>query len=147
LNDTAFLSVRVPETVRNRVKAIAAQRGERVQDLVNGLIERFLAEAERQPPTLAAVIGKLRAIEPSLRARGVAALFVFGSVARGEAGLDSDVDLAVEFEPGTKVSLFDLVSLNDEIEEAIGWKADVGERSALTEQAAATAERDFVRVF
>jgi hypothetical protein len=49
MDGTAFLSVRVPESVRNRVKAIAAQRGERVQDLVGGLIERFLADAERQP--------------------------------------------------------------------------------------------------
>src|SRR5260370_42582604 len=43
----AYLSVRVPEEVRNRVKAIAAERGEKLQDLVGGLIERFLEEAER----------------------------------------------------------------------------------------------------
>jgi hypothetical protein len=30
----AFLSIRVPEEIRNRVKAIAAARGEKLQDLL-----------------------------------------------------------------------------------------------------------------
>ena len=42
----------------------------------------------------------LAAHEEELAALGVASLRLFGSVARGEAGPDSDVDLLVEFEPG-----------------------------------------------
>ena len=52
----AFLSVRVAPEVRNRVKALAARRGLTVQDLVGDLVERFLAEQDRQPPALAAVL-------------------------------------------------------------------------------------------
>jgi hypothetical protein len=65
----AFLSIRVPEDVRNRVKAIAAARGEKLQDLVGGLIERFLEAADRHPPRLADVLRRLREREPDLRAR------------------------------------------------------------------------------
>ena len=78
-----YLSVRVPKGVRNRLKAVAAQRGERLQDLVRGLVEQFLAEIERRPPALADVLRQLRSIQGALKSRGVASLWVFGSVARG----------------------------------------------------------------
>lgn len=42
------------------------------------------------------VIAALKHLEPNLKARGVAALFLFGSFARDEAGPDSDIDLLVE---------------------------------------------------
>jgi predicted nucleotidyltransferase len=147
MGDTAFLSVRLPQALRNRIKAVAAQRGEPVQDLVGGLIERFLEEAERQPPRLADVLQTLRAIEAPLRAGGVAALWVFGSAARGDARPDSDVDLAVDFPPGAEPSLFGVVRLKEDIEAVLGRKVDIAERSAMTKRVAATAERDFVRVF
>jgi uncharacterized protein len=147
MDGMAFLSVRVPESVRNRVKAIAARRGERVQDLVGGLIERFLEEAERQPPQLADVVGQLRALEKPLRARGISAVWVFGSVARGDAKPDSDVDLAIDFKMDTLSPLFELVRIKEEIEAALGRPVDIGERSSMVERVIATADRDLVRVF
>ena len=88
------------------MKAAAAGRGEKLQDPVDGLIAPLLAEAERRPPELADTLPRLRAPEPSLCARGGATLHVFGSVARGEAASDSDVDLAVEFRPEAEPSPF-----------------------------------------
>lgn len=54
---------------------------------------------------------------------------VFGSVARGEARPDSDLDLLVDFEPGT--SLLDHVGLFQDLEELLGIEVDVVARSAL----------------
>jgi predicted nucleotidyltransferase len=48
---------------------------------------------------------------------------IFGSVARGEATGDSDIDLLIEFE-GRK-SLLDLAGLKIELEESLGRKVDV----------------------
>ena len=48
---------------------------------------------------------------------------VFGSVARGEAGPQSDVDFLVELEPGR--SLLDRATLLADLEELLGRKVDV----------------------
>ena len=46
--------------------------------------------------TRADVILRLRSLEPQLRSCGVAALYLFGSHARDEAGSASDVDMFVD---------------------------------------------------
>ncbi len=48
---------------------------------------------------------------------------LFGSVARGEAGPDSDVDILVELEPGR--SLLDLSGLLLDLQDLLGCKVDV----------------------
>jgi predicted nucleotidyltransferase len=48
---------------------------------------------------------------------------IFGSVGRGEAGGESDIDLLVELEPGR--SLFDHIALWQEIEALLGCRVDV----------------------
>jgi predicted nucleotidyltransferase len=47
-------------------------------------------------------VERLQSAAPQILALGVHRLALFGSVARGEARPDSDVDLLVEFEPGWK---------------------------------------------
>ncbi len=48
---------------------------------------------------------------------------VFGSVARGDDGPDSDIDFLVEFEDGS--SLFDLLHISEELTELLGVTVDV----------------------
>ncbi|MFO1038939.1 MAG: nucleotidyltransferase domain-containing protein [Geminicoccaceae bacterium] len=52
----------------------------------------------------------LRAHERELRAKGVTGLAIFGSLARGNAGPDSDVDLVLELGEDATLGLFDLVA-------------------------------------
>ncbi|MGB3654232.1 MAG: nucleotidyltransferase family protein [Rivularia sp. (in: cyanobacteria)] len=54
---------------------------------------------------------------------------VFGSVARGEAKPDSDVDFLVELEP--KRSLFDYIALIQDLEKLLNRKVDVAEPGNL----------------
>lgn len=56
-------------------------------------------------------------------AHGASNIRVFGSVARGEEGPESDLDLLVEMKPGS--SLLDLVSLWQDLEDLLGHKVDV----------------------
>jgi predicted nucleotidyltransferase len=56
---------------------------------------------------------------------------VFGSVARGEARLDSDVDFLVELEP--QRTLLDQIALMQSLSELLGRKVDVTEPETLHE--------------
>ena len=142
----AFLSVRLPGTTRDRLKAAAALRGETVQELVGSLVEQFLADRGRTPPTLAPVLAKLRAHAPTLRARGITGLWLFGSVARGDARPDSDIDLFADFDPAAQLSLVGLASLRADLSDVLGAPADLTERGALRPAVREAAEREAVRV-
>lgn len=54
---------------------------------------------------------------------------IFGSVARGEAGENSDIDFLVELEPGR--SLLDLSKLVVELEDLLNRKVDVVTEQSL----------------
>jgi uncharacterized protein len=73
-------------------------------------IERLLAEKREEILRLAA-------------SRGARNVRVFGSVARGEANEDSDIDLLVDVESGR--SLLDVVGLWLDLEELLGRKVDL----------------------
>jgi len=57
---------------------------------------------------------------------------VFGSVARGDAGLDSDIDLLVSLEPGR--SLFDLGGLWYDLNELLDVSVDVVTESGIRQR-------------
>jgi len=60
---------------------------------------------------------------------GASNVRIFGSVARGTAGPDSDVDLLVDFEPGR--SLLDHAGLVIELEALLARKVEVGTTKGL----------------
>ncbi|HLL80248.1 MAG TPA: nucleotidyltransferase family protein, partial [Ktedonobacteraceae bacterium] len=57
---------------------------------------------------------------------------VFGSVARGEADEQSDIDLLIDLEPGR--SLFDLAGLLVDLEDLLGCNIDVVPEDSLRER-------------
>ena len=61
--------------------------------------------------------------------RGAHNLRVFGSVARGEANENSDLDLLVAWEPGR--SLLDHAGLVQDLQELLGIKVHVGTEKSL----------------
>jgi uncharacterized protein len=80
-------------------------------------------------PTLterARVLRVLREHEAELRAQGVTRLRLFGSIARGDAGPNSDVDLIVDIDRSIRFSLLDLVGLRDFLRDLLGRNVDVG---------------------
>ena len=89
----------------------------------------------------------LAGLEEELQQRGIASLALFGSMARGEAGPDSDIDLLVDIAPGYPFSLVDLASLKNLLSDRLGREADVvtreGLNPAIREQILREAERVF----
>lgn len=74
--------------------------------------------------TLEEALQTLRAAKPLLDRYGVARIGVFGSVARGEAGPDSDVDVLVEFDP-TRVPGWEFFGLSDDLAAVLKRPVDV----------------------
>jgi predicted nucleotidyltransferase len=90
---------------------------------------------------------KLKPLETSLRARGVSALFLFGSVARDVARDDSDVDLLFEVLPQRRFSLFDQAGLQVDLSEALQTHVDFVPRQGLRPRMREHIEAEVVRVF
>jgi hypothetical protein len=61
----------------------------------------------------------------------VSELALFGSVLRGDFYADSDVDVLISFAPGARWSLFDLVTMEHELEVILEREVDLVERSAI----------------
>lgn len=59
-------------------------------------------------------------------------LRLFGSVARGDERLDSDLDMLVELEPGR--SLVDRIALKQDLEDLLGREIDVVTEQSLHPQ-------------
>jgi predicted nucleotidyltransferase len=147
MENTTFLSARVPLETKRRLKEIAARKGVTLQDLVARMAEELIERESREAPVLAEVILRLREAKPALTKGGVSHLYVFGSVARGEAREGSDIDLAAEFRHGTPLSLTRLAAIRADLESLLGFKVDLSQRKAVKPPARADMERDAVKVF
>lgn len=86
---------------------------------------------ESAPLTREAAMARLAAAEPDIRALGVVRLALFGSVARGEARPDSDVDLLVQFSPGEK-SYGRFLALSDLLESLLDRRVELVTTEALS---------------
>lgn len=87
-------------------------------------------------------------IKAALKSDGrVEGAWLFGSVARGEARRDSDVDIMVELNKKKKYSFFDLADLAYRIEQKINRKVDLVEKGYLKSFAAKTAQNDWIKIY
>jgi predicted nucleotidyltransferase len=73
----------------------------------------------------------LSAHAAELRLRGVRHAALFGSVARGEATIDSDIDVLIDLDPNAPIGVFDYVALKRYIAELFTKRVDVVNRAAL----------------
>ena len=92
------------------------------------------------------IIATLRSHAVDLRRLGASRLFLFGSVARGEAGPASDVDLFFDFED-TRFSLVELVALRRRLSELVQGPVDVMSRGSIHPKLRADIESAAVQVF
>lgn len=93
------------------------------------------------------VIATLRQNEQGLRARGVRHAALFGSLARGDHGPDSDIDILIDVEPETVRDLWSYVGLKTFIADLFIGPVDVVDRAALRSRLRAPAEDEAVYAF
>jgi predicted nucleotidyltransferase len=93
------------------------------------------------------VIARLREHEPELKAAGIVRLSLFGSVARGEAKAQSDIDLMGDFDRARGLTLFDMAGLELRLGEILETRVDLSDRQMLKEPVRVRAEREAVLAF
>ena len=74
-------------------------------------------------PTLESLRERRNAILPLIELHGARNLRLFGSAARGDSRLDSDIDFLVDLEPGRGAR--DMTELAIDLEEALGRQVDL----------------------
>jgi uncharacterized protein len=92
-------------------------------------------------------IARLRPFETRLRARGIKALYLFGSTARDEAAAASDFDLLYEYDPSRAFSLFDQAGAMLLLADELGARVDLVSRTGLRSRLRQRVEREMIQVF
>jgi predicted nucleotidyltransferase/predicted transcriptional regulator of viral defense system len=93
-------------------------------------------------PTGRRVAAHRGALLEVLRRHGVTRPEVFGSAARGDDHEGSDVDILVDFPPGT--SIIDIIGIQHELEDLLGVPVDLVPRSGLKERVRSRAAKDLL---
>jgi predicted nucleotidyltransferase len=82
-----------------------------------------------------------------LNRHGVAHAGLFGSVSRGEGHPDSDIDILIDLDPATCLSVFDYVDLKDYIASLFEGPVDIVNREGLKPYVRPTVLTDVVYAF
>lgn len=91
------------------------------------------------------VLSLVKANQSQLQSLGVISLNLFGSVARDEARLDSDVDFLVEL--SRPIGLFRFIQIKHYLEDLLGCPVDIGTIESLNAHLREPALEDVIRVF
>jgi uncharacterized protein len=90
---------------------------------------------------------KLKQSQPALKAKGVTALHLFGSTCRNEANENSDIDVFIEFDAGSKFSLVNLSAIHRILSEKINRPVHVISKDALNPLIKDSIQSEAIKVF
>lgn len=93
------------------------------------------------------IIIRLQENRAELQRQGVLHAALFGSVARGEHGPGSDVDILIELDENAVADLFAYAGIKRRIAELLGAPVDVVDRAALRPSVSKSAAADAVYAF
>jgi predicted nucleotidyltransferase len=142
----AQIAFRSSTKVREGLRQLARRQGRSMQAVLEEICHRALASGG-ETPTLAGVIGRLREHESELERLGIKQLYVYGSVARGDAQPWSDVDLFADLADDERWNIVRWGHALDRLEEILARPVDFAARRSLPEDVRRRADAEAVAVF
>jgi predicted nucleotidyltransferase len=94
-----------------------------------------------------AVIAVLRAHRTELEKLGIRHAGLFGSLARGDAGPESDIDIAIELDETRHPTIYDYVGMQQAVSELFASPTDVVDIEAMQPRMRRRVEADLVDAF
>jgi hypothetical protein len=129
-------TITVPDDLAEALDVFIAAQPARpsLTSVVEAALESYLlAPGADSPSRLTRVARSRRRVVEIAHAHGATRVGLFGSVAEGADGPDSDIDLWVE--TGPRVTLFDLAAIRAELEGLLGSPVDVLTLGGLDDRA------------
>lgn len=140
------IAFRSSAEVREGLRQLARRQGRSMQAMLEELCHRALA-SEGDTPTLASVIRRLRQHQRELERLGIRQLYVYGSVARGDARPWSDVDLFADLADEERWNIVRWGHVLNRLEEILDRSVDFAARRSLPEDVRCRADAEAVAVF
>jgi predicted nucleotidyltransferase len=140
------IAFRSSADLRDGLRELARRQGRSMQAVLEDLCHRAIA-SEGETPTLAGVIQRLRPYAGELADLGIRQLYVYGSVARGDARPGSDVDLFADLADEQRWNIVRWGHVLDRLEDILDRRVDFAARCSLPEDVSCRAEAEAVAVF
>lgn len=86
-------------------------------------------------------------LQAALKEQPIVKAWLFGSYSRGEEGPESDVDILVEYDPESNISLLTISRIMVSLSKAIGKKVDLVEEGRVLPFARENVERDKILIY
>ena len=145
----AELDIRTPEWVFEKeseeIEQNLRRRRVRAQSLDSAEVRTAPVSSEpAERPRREDVLARLQAHDEEIRGFGVSALSLFGSIARDEAGPESDVDLLARFDSGVTSDKY--FGAKFFLEDLLGRRVDLVTEDVLRARLRENVERELIRV-
>jgi predicted nucleotidyltransferase len=140
------IAFRSSAEVREALRELARRQGRSMQAVLDDLCRRALA-ADGETPTLAPAIRRLRQHRDELAQLGIEQLYIYGSVARGEARPWSDIDLFADLADEGRWNIVRRGHVLDRLEEILQRRVDFAARRSLPEDVRRRADVEAVAAF
>lgn len=86
-------------------------------------------------------------LQAALEQQPIVKAWLFGSYSRGEETPESDVDILVEYDPDSRISLMTISRIMVALSNAIGKKVDLVEEGRLLPFAQESVEKDKILIY
>ena len=89
----------------------------------------------------------IREINEYFKSQPILRAWLFGSYSRGEEKSDSDIDILVDYDKSSRISLLKICSMITDLEDILGKNVDLVENGRLKDFAVSSANNDKILIY